>query len=329
MLEALGIGPLAEQVYRAMLAYPSEGVMELSARLGAPQEAIRDSLDQLSELAILQPSGQEANGFRVIAPETAMEKLLARQQAELTAQQLRVETSRAAAARLIAECAGARLHVPDDGRLIGSEAIRERIRQLAREAESEVMTLAPGGAHTAADLRASRAPNEDLLGRGVRCRTIYLNSVRNHRPTLDHVNWLAEHGALVRTAVTLPVRMIIFDRCRAVLPIDTADARAGAVLLSGEGTLKALCALFEGTWATATPLGIAEPADSRPLTVQQAEMVKLLATGLTDEAIAKRFGVSPRTARRIAADLMHLLDARSRFQAGVHAVQKGWISAHP
>ncbi|GAA3135976.1 hypothetical protein GCM10010521_22600 [Streptomyces rameus] len=39
----------------------------------------------------------------------------------------------------------------------------------------------------------------------------------------------------------------------------------------------------------------------------------------------KRLGVSPRTAHRIAADLMERLEARSRFEAGVHAVQDGWL----
>ncbi len=52
----------------------------------------------------------------------------------------------------------------------------------------------------------------------------------------------------------------------------------------------------------------------------------MLAQGLTDEAVAKRLGVSPRPARRIAADLMEKLGARSRFQAGARAVAKGWLS---
>lgn len=329
MLEILGLSPAAERVYRAMLAHPGEGVTQLAARLGATQGEIRDSLDQLSALAIIQPLQQESRGFRAMDPETAMEKLLARQQTELAAQQLRVEASRAAAARLIAECSGVRADREDDQLVIGPEAIRDRLGRLAAETESEIMTLAPGGAHTAADLRASRGPNEELLGRGVLSRSIYLDSVRNHQPTLDHVNWLTRQGASVRTAVTLPVRMIIFDRRRAVLPIDTADARAGAVLLTGEGILTALCALFETAWSAATPLGAGPPSDAEDLTPQQAEMLKLLATGLTDEAIAKRFGVSPRTARRIAAELMDRLGARSRFQAGVHAIQRGWIPLRP
>ncbi|MGW5350929.1 helix-turn-helix transcriptional regulator [Streptomyces sp. NPDC004031] len=325
MLETLGLSPMAEKVYREMLGHPSEGVAQLALRLDATEEAIRDSLDQLSALAIVQPSEHQRNGLRAVTPEAAMEMLLARQQAELAAQQLRVEASRAAAARLIAECSGTRRRTADDEELIGPEAIQERLAQLARRTQSQVMTFAPGGAHTAADLEASRGPNTELLTRGIISRTIYLDSVRNDRATLGHVNWLNQHGAAVRTAVSLPVRMIIFDRAQAVLPTHTADARTGAVILTGQGTIAALCALFETAWETATPLGATAPAAVRDLTAQQGEMLKLLATGLTDEAIAKRFGISPRTARRIAAELMDRLEARSRFQAGVHAVRRGLI----
>ncbi|MGW3248842.1 helix-turn-helix domain-containing protein [Streptomyces sp. NPDC001070] len=67
----------------------------------------------------------------------------------------------------------------------------------------------------------------------------------------------------------------------------------------------------------------------RGLTGQEATTLQLLADGLTDEAIAKRLGVSPRTARRIATDLMERLNARSRFQAGARAVQHGWLPDRP
>jgi DNA-binding NarL/FixJ family response regulator len=119
--------------------------------------------------------------------------------------------------------------------------------------------------------------------------------------------------------------MVIADHRRAVLPIDTADARAGAVVLEGVGTVAALCALFESTWHTATPLGDRPTLDIHGMPPQEAETLRLLAQGFTDEAIAKRLAVSPRTARRIAADLLERLEARSRFEAGVHAVQNGWL----
>ncbi|GGV79701.1 MULTISPECIES: LuxR C-terminal-related transcriptional regulator [Streptomyces] len=332
MLDVLGLDAVAEAVYRAMLTDPEDGVAALAARLDLTEDQVRRGLDRLSELALIHPCGRKGSGgvgFRAIGPETAMEVLLARQQAELAAQQMKVEASRAAAAQLIAECSALRPRPldHDSEQLIGLEAIRVRLAELARSARVEVATFAPGGAHDEEDLAASREPNADLLERGVRMRTVYLDSVRNHPPTLQHVRWLHQHGGQVRTVPDLPIRMVIFDRKQAVLPIDTADARAGGVVLRGAGTVAALCALFESVWQTAVPLGTVPKCGAKDMPPQERAVLKMLAQGYTDEAIAKRLGVSPRTARRIAASLMERLDARSRFEAGVHAVQDGWLPA--
>jgi DNA-binding CsgD family transcriptional regulator len=140
-----------------------------------------------------------------------------------------------------------------------------------------------------------------------------------------YADWYAGLGGEIRTVATLPLRMIIIDRESAIVPLDSDNTSQGALLLNGNGTLTALCALFENIWESATPFGSVQVQDERGLTAQESEALRLLGQGLTDEAIAKRLGVSPRTARRIAADLMESLDARSRFQAGVLAAKRGWI----
>ncbi|MBT2508665.1 helix-turn-helix transcriptional regulator [Streptomyces sp. ISL-98] len=325
MLETLGVSPLSEQIYRSMLAYPDEGVSALALRHGIGESEARQSLNQLSALALIRPSESDGSGFHPVSPELAMESLLARQQARLAAEQSKVEASRAAAAQLIAEYSVLRPSGSHTDQLVGVDAIRERLAQLGKAAESEVMTFAPGGAHSPSDLAASRGPNTTLLDRGVRMRTIYLDSVRNDQPTVEHVTWLHSRGGEVRTTASLPTRLIIVDRKQALLPTQLVDARNGAVLVRSEGTIAALCALFESMWSAATPFGTKPKLDPRGLPGQEAEVLRLLAKGLTDEAIAKKLGVSPRTARRIAAELMERLAARSRFEAGVHAVQDGWL----
>ncbi|MFE4856722.1 LuxR C-terminal-related transcriptional regulator [Streptomyces sp. NPDC056670] len=330
MLAVLGLDTDTERVYRAMLAHRDDGISALSQRLALPEDKLRDCLDRLHALALVRPSGQAESAFRVLGPEQAMSLLLARQQAELAAHQERVETARAAAAQLVAECSS--LHRPSAGlrteELTGAEEIRDRLARLAADVRHEIMTLAPGGAHTESDLEASRGPNATLLERGVTVRTVYLDSIRNHQPTLHHVQWLGRRGGHVRTAPSLPIRMIIADRSEAVLPLDPADASKGAVVLTGPGILMALCELFESTWQAATPLVPTVERDPDGLTPQHREALRLLAQGFKDEAIAKRLGVSTRTARRFAAELMDALEARSRFEAGVHAVQNGWLPAH-
>ncbi|MBW5485264.1 helix-turn-helix domain-containing protein [Streptomyces bambusae] len=319
MLQTLGLDPIAEQVYRVMLKHPQHGVLQLADQLGIVEPDVRAALDRLSALALIRSSEYSPSGFAPLGPEAAMNLLLARQQERLA-------LSQAAAAQLIADCASVQPQTSAESEsLSGIEVIRARLCQLSAEVTSEVMTFAPGGAHPEADLRASREPNEQLLDRGVRMRTIYLDSVRNDAATQEHVAWLSRRGGQVRTTTSLPVRMIIMDRRIAVLPVNTTDAHAGAVVLHGAGTVTALCALFESTWAQAAPLGSVPVYDAQGRSQQEKEVVQMLAEGMTDESIAKRLGVSPRTARRIAADLMERLDARSRFEAGVHAVQDGWL----
>ncbi|MER5637105.1 helix-turn-helix transcriptional regulator [Kitasatospora sp. NPDC002227] len=329
MLDTLGLDATAESVYRAMLARPQEGVARLAEWTALTEEAVRQALDTLSELALIRGSYERPGELRAVSPDVGMEILMSRQQAELAAQQHRVEASRAAAARLIAEYSDLRPTTDHPGveQLVGIDRIRDRLASLTSAMRTEVMTFAPDGAHTAESIEAARPLNESLLGRGILMRTVYLDSVRNSQPTVDYVAWLAERGGRIRTAPALPTRMIIVDRTTAVIPVSGQDTAAGAVVLTGHGTLTALCALFENVWAGARPFGEATHRDSAGLSPQEATIIGLLAEGHTDDAIAKRLGVSPRTSRRLAADLIERLGARSRFEAGVRAVQHGWLPA--
>ncbi|GAA3372882.1 LuxR family transcriptional regulator [Streptomyces sannanensis] len=329
MLTTLGLDAVSESVYRAMLRQPASGVAELAATLGLPEAETRHALDVLSELALVRPWSEPPGQLRAVSPDIGMEILMARQQAELAAQQQRLEASRAAAAQLISEYAELRpagVH-PDVVQLVGIDQIRDWIARSTPEVKNELMAFSPGPL-TAENVAASRGPNTELLSRGVIMRTVMLDSTRNSRISVDQANWLAERGGQVRTVPSLPTRLIIMDRSRALFPVSSDDTAAGAVALTGQGTLTALCALFESVWATAQPLGEVAPLDPHGLTGQEATAIRLLAEGLTDEAIAKRLGVSPRTARRLATDLMDRLGARSRFEAGVRAVQHGWLPAH-
>jgi len=55
------------------------------------------------------------------------------------------------------------------------------------------------------------------------------------------------------------------------------------------------------------------------------ELIRLLASGLTDEAMARKLGISERTVRRRVGDITSVLGTDSRFQAGVRISQLGWL----
>lgn len=363
LLEPLGIGPVAESVYRAMLAHPGEDRTRLTERLALSSDELGSAMAALGELALVRQGGtpgcaapdldpadppaptdpadqaDAAGAPRALRAASAMEMLLARQEEELQALAHRVAVSRAAAARFLAEAAGPQSPGSDVGVevLAGLDQIRDRLAALGGEVREELLTFAPDGAQTDANMRASRPLNSALLARGVTLRTVYLTSIRSSPPTLAHARWLAASGAQVRTVATLPTRMILVDGTTAVLPTDLETSAHGAVVVTGAAIVLALRALFEEVWAHGEPLG-PEPgpgaardrererdAERQRLSAQEAATLRLMASGLTLGGIAKRLGVSPRTARRITAALMERLDAGSRFEAGVKAVQRGWL----
>lgn len=327
MLELFGIDSAAELVYRTMLLYPQDGVDSLARRLNLGGDETRAALETLSRLALVRPSDDSQEELHAVRPEVGLEALLARQQAELASRQERVEASRAAAAELISEYAAHHPAATEPGveLLRGVEEIRDRLALLTEQVRREVLAFAPGGPQTPENIRASKPLSRRLLDRGVRMRTIYLDSIRNDTPSVEHAVWLTEAGAEIRTAPALPPRMIILDRETALVSADGEDSSQGATLLTRNGTVAALCVLFENVWASGQVLGEPRPRDHDGLTAQEKAAVRLLADGFTDDAIAKRLGVSPRTARRIASDLIERLDARSRFQAGAHAAERGWL----
>ncbi|MFJ6047499.1 LuxR C-terminal-related transcriptional regulator [Streptomyces sp. NPDC092307] len=328
MLQSLGLGPDVEAVYRGMLADPSGGVVELCARLGLTETQVRDGLDRLVDLDLLRPSRDSPGALRAVSPELGLELLLRRQEEDLSRRQQELARSKAAAAQAVSEFAELRPNTAVDGaeRLVGMDAIQSRLEELAHGLTRECLAILPGGALSEASLEASRPLDRRALGRGIEMRSVYQDSARNDRMTLAYARWLTEEGGQVRTSPLLPPRLLIFDRTVAVVPIDPANSRLGALCTSAPGIVASLLTLFEQTWGSAVPLGAdrPRPTDSRP-SAAEVELLRLLASGMTDEAAGHRLGVSLRTVRRQMSALMERLQATSRFEAGLKAAQQGWL----
>ncbi|MBS2963775.1 helix-turn-helix transcriptional regulator [Actinocrinis puniceicyclus] len=329
MLEALGVSLDAENVYKTMLAEPHIGVSALAERLGFSTERVRRGLDELARLSLLRPSDENPGMLRLVSPEVGLSSLLAQREAAVLEQQRQIAASRAAVAAVVANYANlhpSRQH-SDIEQLAGVDAVRSWLEERAHAGLTEVMGFNTGGAQSEASMEASRPLDQEALDRGTIMRTIYLDSARNDPPTLNYLRWLAEAGGQVRTAPTLPLRMVIFDRKQALIPTNPEHSKAGAVVQRGPGMVAALCALFEQIWHTAKPVGEERHRDGQGLTGQEQAVLSLLAEGWTDDVIARKLGVSVRTSRRVTAELTARLGARSRFQAGARAVERGWIKA--
>jgi len=203
--------------------------------------------------------------------------------------------------------------------------VRAALDRASAECRSEVITSQPGGGSRVPDameeaLRRDRA----LLGRGVRMRTLYHHTARFNGPSQAYVEAATALGAEYRTAHELFGRLIVFDRELAFLPL--SDGSWGALVVRQEAMLAYLCGIFEQAWTLARPFAAAAE-DGLEQVSQELDrtIVRMLAAGLKDEAIARRLGMSLRTARRHIADIMVELGAESRFQAGVAAAKAGLL----
>jgi DNA-binding CsgD family transcriptional regulator/sugar-specific transcriptional regulator TrmB len=324
MLESLGLSAAAEAVYRTMLAHRSWGRQQIADHLGISTSQMRSVLDQLAELALLQPSQNSPGGWRPVDPSVGLAALLARAEAEVLERRQRIDASRAAIAAIASE------HVvvrdPDAGlRWDGIAAVRARMEELSATVVRECVSLNPNTAQTPDAQQASRPLDQQLLERGIVLRCVYQDSFRNDPDLVAYAHWLASLGSQARTVPVVPISMVVYDRRTVLLPIDPGDTTRGAMEIRSSGVAAMAYALFEQLWTAGVPFDQPTGPHDRALTATQRQLLQLLAAGHTDEFAARRLGVSLSTVRRLMATIMERLDARSRFQAGVHAAERGWF----
>ncbi|MEV6975734.1 helix-turn-helix transcriptional regulator [Kitasatospora sp. NPDC093806] len=327
MLTTLGLTRQAESVYRLMLGQPNWGVLRIAEELRWDEAAVRRAMDELADLELIRPSWEGGGAMRTVSPKVAFDALLARRQAEVARKQQEVESSRAAIAGLVAEYSMLRPEESAGGveHLVALDDIRARLEELGAQARRETMAFAPGGKQTPENREASRPITQALLDRGVKVKTIYLSSIRNDPGSVEHANWLAAQGGETRTTGVLPMRMQIVDREVAMVPLDPDDLSKGVAVIRELGAVAGLCALFDQTWDQSEVLGAAPVTQTGEISPQQRELLRLLSAGLTDEAAARRLGVSLRTERRMITDLMDQFDAQSRFQLGQRVTEHGLL----
>ncbi|MEU8616441.1 helix-turn-helix transcriptional regulator [Streptomyces sp. NPDC048623] len=162
---------------------------------------------------------------------------------------------------------------------------------------------------------------------GVRVRAIYSQHAASHPEVAEMLTRRLEVGVEVRLSPHVPMTMIIADRQFAMLPIRPENAAEGAILARGPALVGSYLGLYEHCWHMAAPFGHDVGADrgGDGLSEQQRAALRMLATGMKDEKIARTLGVSLRTVSRMLSELMQDLGAQSRFEAGVRAVRLGWL----
>ena len=171
-------------------------------------------------------------------------------------------------------------------------------------------------------LRTSWDDDVASLERGVDTRWIYPAKAARDPEILEYLTQIAARGAKVRVLASVPNRILISDRVRAVVPDTGEGPGPKALFITGRPLVRAIYTQFVEMWRASMPVGFSTGGLDVDLV---RDTLSALQTGLTDEAAARQFGWSLRTYRRRIAAVLSLLGTTSRFEAGALARTQGWI----
>ncbi|MFE5940668.1 TrmB family transcriptional regulator [Streptomyces sp. NPDC056470] len=332
VLGAAGLSAVEEQVYRMLVVLVTATAPEVARKAELNESDAEAVLLRLRQKGLAGAADGAVPAYSAVPPDLGLLPLL-RRRAEV------LDDARAAAGEL-AEMYRAALHRRDGHHLIevitGREPLRERLRQMQRDAREEMLWLCKAD-YVAVPSQENRA-EFDALSRGVRYHVVYEQDFLEAPGAVENVMEGVRAGEQARAVARLPVRLAIVDRGLALCPLVPGGPRGAtegptAALVRSSSLLEALVALFECFWEAGVPLRPDTPRPGNPAAESPAtglhpddrHLLSLLIAGLTEMAVARHMGLSRRTVQRRVQRLMDLTGAASKMQLAWIAAREGWV----
>jgi DNA-binding CsgD family transcriptional regulator len=319
----------ARSLHRVLLLHGGLPDAELCSRTRTPPERVRSCLAELAGLGLVTITG---GAVTAVPHAQAVESLLAAQDAIL---EQALETVRQARRRLnVLIREGTALSGDGVGTVLaappGEDPDRAFHAAQARPAAG-VAALHPGTRFSRELLAVSLRRAAAQLARGLTLRVIHQSAALSHPHSAEYFRQVERLGGQVRFSDLLPFRLVLIDGTTAVCRLEDPGGAPESLLFQGPRMLGLLGGLFETAWIQAAPLTRAAPPPAAapgappPLTGQHQTIVRCLADGATDQAIARQLGITTRTVARRINEIYEALGVQSRFQAGAMARRRGLI----
>jgi sugar-specific transcriptional regulator TrmB/DNA-binding CsgD family transcriptional regulator len=321
VLSVLGLDDKQHRLYDALTALGSASERELATSTGLPAREVGAALGSLRERGLVEASLGSERRWAMTPPEPALDALVhehqqalarVRAHAQSLAERVQLQSLRRRPEELVAIAEG-------------TEGVNAHFEQLQRAAQQEVLVFDRPPYPRSGGVSSNPLQDERIL-EGVTYRVIYDASMLDDAGILRRVKADLDAGVRGRVMHGLPLKLAVADRTMAMLPLLVPDERneQSALVVRASVLLDSLVELFEALWDRALPLQLDAPAvpDVEPVLV---EVIRLLASGMTDAGIARYLDASERTVRRRVSDAMDVLGASSRLQAGMLAERQGWL----
>ncbi|MFI6506628.1 response regulator transcription factor [Streptosporangium sp. NPDC050855] len=325
-LETLGLTPAQASLYNTVLRLHRATRDDLVQATDGSSEPITRELATLVRLGVVAEQGGE---YLARHPATALGNLIAERLDRLAAESRGID-------RVLGSIRGF-IHQYDAGHdyqagrfpveaVGGADEFYESVIGLAVQSPPlTLLSAIPDGrmmsdfAHRYADQWIG-AQHAGLLS----CRVVIPVHTLEIPGLRDKLDRFERAGAQVRTLDVVPSWFLVAGGDAAGLPPQWGGTLPENAynfhLLRAPVVVAALGSLFRELWARSARL----PWTHRDDVV--VRVLRLAGQGVPDEMIARQLGVSVRTVRARFADAMAELGAQSRFQAGVEAARRGWLS---
>ncbi|MDR8415237.1 LuxR C-terminal-related transcriptional regulator [Nonomuraea sp. 3-1Str] len=324
---------LASLLYRTAGSRASWDSPSVAAEVGAEIVDIEAAIMCLEQLGLLVPSAQAPAGYIIVNPDTALFRLLDLERNLAASYHRRLGHCRETLHMLLRDFSyGERRDNSVNVELLRtstelSEFLDHR-SSLVKQQELAIHPSAP--AIDATNDMLSRAAQ--ALSRGVKMQILYAGHVVADSAMRDYCVEAMRHGADIRVGGYLPLGMTLMDDDLALLPIDPQDTSLGVMAIHSMEVVRSMYAVFAYHWSEAVPMAsVLDHADrvDRILSAQEKVIIRMLAIGAKDEAIARRLNVSSRTLSRVISTLLERLGVETRFQAAVKVTKLGLLAREP
>jgi DNA-binding CsgD family transcriptional regulator len=336
-LGPLGLSPVEERVYRQVIATGGGSARGTAQLLRLPQVEVEQALVRLQALGLITRNNAEtlsyvpgqgvaASGSREVQyvpepPTDTLGALLQTHAANLISAGATVEQL----ARLYGRRQPDEAHVTDAATVVVGSAVNEAVYEMLCTARVEILNLDRQPFVRPVDPHPLVPAMLDALERGVAVRTIYASDAFRVAGYNEYIRLACDLGEQARLLPQLPIRFMVSDGASGILPLAAEGAWVTAALVvHGQLLVQDLVHTFEDLWARAATLSSQEPDDDA-FSEPEMALLRMLSTDMTDTAISRHLGTSPRTIGRRLAQLQHKLGAHTRFGMGVEATRRGLL----
>ncbi|THJ68627.1 LuxR family transcriptional regulator [Arthrobacter echini] len=315
------------EVYRYAVGHPGWTRSGASEALGLTLRRLDDAIDDLSRRRLLSHRADDVDGLIAVSPDVALADLVDSDERALQELKTRINGQRREMSSLVPAFLEARksaLASTSIETLEDPHLIHRVLIDYGRDVTEKVYIAQPGQGSTADVHEESVRKDLELLQNGVRRRTLYDTSTRDHVPTRKAVHAIAGGGGEFGVLPFIPLRILIFDEKLALLGRQQSRDDKAALVVRDSSLITIFTHLFDVAWEISEPF-LAPPRVDSPLNGLQRSILQGLAGGLSDESIARRLDINVRTCRRHIAFMLETLRADSRFQAALKARDAGWV----